>query len=303
MQRRDTRKWNHYRTIENGFRSRWKVRVYTRLPADPLQKYLVREASVTLFFPLLKFWNNTTNTLPSTSIYTVKLFSQISPRLKILQNLNSIIPIFPLATRKISSRSSLEYPPFQQIFSRCTCVSRCSQPRESQIPPTSNLWLSRNTFQNTQPLLHQTFTSSITPLCIPFPIVAQYPGWKRGKHGRGAVRSNTQLRSKMDFVTKSHFAWSWTTTVNRPRGRAEKFWSKVSETRGDPDNLYSWNSARIRLSAASGATKNVKRETARVYAVCGDRRVELLYRDFVPFDREERWFIADREMLLVLIVF
>lgn len=179
MQRRDTRKWNHYRTIENGFRSQWKVRVYTRLPADPLQKYLVREASVTLFFPLLKFWNNTTNTLPSTSIYTVKLFSQISPRLKILQNLNSIIPIFPLATRKISSRSSLEYPPFQQIFSRCTCVSRCSQPRESQIPPTSNLWLSRNTFQNTQPLLHQTFTSSITPLCIPFPIVAQYPGWKQ----------------------------------------------------------------------------------------------------------------------------
>lgn len=58
---------------------------------------------------------------------------------------------------------------------------------------------------------------------------------------------------------------------------AEKFWSKVSETRGDPDNLYPWNFARIRLSAASGATKNVKRETARVYAVCGDLwRVGLL---------------------------
>lgn len=65
--------------------------------------------------------------------------------------------------------------------------------------------------------------------------------------------------------------------MNRLMG-AEKFWSKVSETRGDPDNLYPWNFARIRLSAASGATKNVKRETAGVYAVCGDRKVGLLSR-------------------------
>lgn len=150
-----------------------------------------------------------------------------------------------------------------------------SQPRESQIPPTSNLWLSRNVSK------HATVVAPRRNFHI-FHYASMYSfpyrcAISRLEATRRYVRSNIRSFDRRWIVTKSHFVWGYHHHREHGLMGAEKFWSKVSETRGDPDNLYPWNFARIRLSAASGATKNVKRETARVYAVCGDLwRVGLL---------------------------
>lgn len=93
----------------------------------------------------------------------------------------------------------------------------------------------REMFQNTQPLLHrdETFTSSITPLCIPFPIVAQYPGWKQ--HGREVYdrihEASIEDGSLRNPISSGATTTTTTTTVNRADGGRKVLEQSIGDTR------------------------------------------------------------------------
>lgn len=81
-----------------------------------------------------------------------------------------------------------------------------SQPRESQIPPTSNLWLSRNVSK------HATVVAPRRNFHI-FHYASMYSfpyrcAISRLEATRG-IRSNIRSFDRRRIVTKSHFVWSY----------------------------------------------------------------------------------------------
>lgn len=179
-----------------------------------------------------------------------------------------------------------------------------SQPRESQIPPTSNLWLSRNVSK------HATVVAPRRNFHI-FHYASMYSFPYRCAISRleatrtRGIRSNTRSFDRRWIVTKSHFVWSY---HHHHHHREQGWWGQKSSgakyrRHEEIPTIYTPGILPGSVCPPHRVQRKMSNERPRESTLSVEIGGLDCYRDFVPCDWEERWFIADREILLLLIVF